>query len=290
MGRHWNSLLERLERSGLRVSGALTERPGHATDLARRARVEGRELVVAAGGDGTVHEVVNGLLAEGPGEGVPMLGLIPAGSGCDYARTFGVPSDIEGAVAGLVTEAAPRLVDVGQVDYQDGANRRSCLFTNVAQAGIGAEVAARAGRLPSALGAARYAVAFALTLPGHRSSTALAEMPGDRYEGPLTNLVVALGQYFGGGMRIAPTADPGDGLFDVQIQFGSKLDYTVALPKVFRGKHLPHPRVREKRVPKIDVASDPAERVEADGEILGTTPATFAVVPGALRLRAGTSA
>lgn len=287
VSRCWENLLDRLERSGRQVTGELTERRGHATELARRARADGCELVVAVGGDGTVHEIVNGLLAEGTGADAPMLGLVPAGSGCDYARTFGVPADVEAAVAGIVSEAPPRLVDVGQVAYQEGGEQRACLFVNVAQAGIGAEVARRAGRVPRALGAGRYAVSFVLTLPGDHARTATVELPGGRYEGPLTNLVVAVGQYFGGGMHIAPTAEPGDGLFDVQIQFGSKLDYTLALPKVFRGTHLPHPRVREERAARVEVSCEPAAPVEADGEILGITPARFEVLPGALWLRGG---
>jgi YegS/Rv2252/BmrU family lipid kinase len=287
--RRWDELLGRLRDAGLDPQGRLTEHPGHATELARKARSESRELVVAVGGDGTVHEVVNGLLADGvppAGEIVPALGLIPAGSGCDYARTFAVPSGLEAAVAHL-TGPLERTVDVGQVRCRaDAGGEHARYFANVAEVGIGAEVADRASRLPRALGPGRYALAFVLTLAGQRTVTAEAEIDGDRYQGPLTNLVMALGQYYGGGMRVAPRADPSDGRFEVQVQFGTKADYALAMPKVFRGTHLPHPRVREERAETVDVRCDPVARVEADGEVLGTTPAHFSILPGALRVRA----
>ena len=284
--RRWDELLERLERAGLAPTGRLTRAPGHATELARRARAEGRALVVAVGGDGTVHEVVNGLLADGDEAPVPVLGVVPGGSGCDYARTFGLPADLEAAVANLASTMPPRLVDVGQVRCQgpDGPHRR--MFVNVAEVGIGADVARRASGLPRCLGAGRYVVSFVLTLAGHRHGHASVEAGSERYDGPLTNLVVAIGQYFGGGMRIAPAADPGDGDFEVQVQFGSKLDYALAMPKVFRGTHLPHPRVLEWRGAQVHISSEPAIRLEADGELLGTTPATFGLLPAALRLKA----
>ena len=286
--RHWDELLGRMEEAGLEPEARLTERPGHAIELAGKARSEGRRLVVAVGGDGTVHEVVNGLLVDGParsGERLPALGLIPAGSGCDYARTFAVPPDLGAAVMHLAT-AEERVVDVGEVRCQAEDGERLRFFVNVAEVGIGAEVAERASRLPRGLGRGRYALAFFLTLAGQRRVIAEVDVDGERGDGPLTNLVVALGQYYGGGMKVAPRADPSDGQFEVQIQTGSKLDYALAMPRVFRGTHLPHPRVREERAEVVDVVCKPSAKVEADGEVLGTTPAGFRILTGVLRVRA----
>lgn len=294
VGRCWGELLDRLDQAGLRPSGLMTERPGHATDLARQARREGRDLVVAVGGDGTIHEVVNGLVTDDEAsdegrrvqDGIPALGLVPAGSGCDYARTFGLPAaDLDGAVARLTSPVPPRPVDLGEIRCQSASGERVRLFANISEVGIGADVADRAAQLPQGLGAGRYAASFALTLLHHRTTEARVDGAGSRYVGPLTNLVIAIGQYFGGGMRIAPTADPADGRFDVQIQFGSKLDYAVAMPRVFRGTHLPHPRVRQEQAYRVEVTCEPRARIEADGEVLGTTPATFTSLPGALRLK-----
>lgn len=288
VARRWGDILQRMHDAGLQPEGRLTERPGHAIEMAGKARSEGRELVVAAGGDGTVHEVANGLLADGlprEGEALPALGLLPAGSGCDYARTFQVPSGLDAAIARLAT-ARDRNVDVGRVRCRRAGEDHVRHFVNVAEVGIGAEVAERASRLPRALGPARYALAFALILGGQQTVSSEVDLDGHHAEGTLTNLVVALGQYFGGGMRIAPRADPSGGRFEVQVQSGSKLDYALAIPKVFRGTHLPHPRVREEQAEAVEVSCRPEARVEADGEVLGTTPAHFRILAGALRVRA----
>ena len=87
-------------------------------------------------------------------------------------------------------------------------------------------------------------------------------------------------------MRVAPKADPSDGVFDVQIHFGTKIDYIRALPKVYKGTHIPHPRIREERARVVSIECDPIGLIEADGEVLGHTPATFRVLPAALQLRA----
>jgi YegS/Rv2252/BmrU family lipid kinase len=268
-----------------RLGGAqlwLTEGRGHGTELARQAR--DLDIVVAAGGDGTVNEVVNGLLDGGTSAAA--LGIVPLGSGCDYAKTFDIPHDIAAACE-RITAAKPALsVDAGEIRCRRGENESVRYFANIAEVGIGPEVVARASRLPRALGPAMYFAAFCLTLPRYERRTAEITIDGERYDGPLTNLVVAIGQVFGGGMRVAPAADPCDGMFDVQVQFGSKRDYVAGIAKVYRGTHLPHPRIREARGERIAISTTPPGLIEADGEVVGTTPATFRALPGALRLKA----
>jgi YegS/Rv2252/BmrU family lipid kinase len=278
----WSELLAHFTRAGLEADLASTQSPGHAIELARRARAEGADLVVAFGGDGTVHEVVNGLLAGGPGEDLPVLGVIPGGSGCDYAKTFGIPSDTAQAVQLLVSSSPVRMVDVGEVVFDGGLR----YFANIAEIGIGAEVVGRAAQLPRILGGAVYFGAFWLTLPGFKRRTVHVRVDETPYDGPLTNMVVAIGRFFGGGMKVAPTADPADGAFDVQLQTGSKLDFVRAIPKVYKGTHVPHPRVLESRGALITVESRPPALIEADGEVLGWTPATFKILPDVLRLKA----
>ncbi|MEX0875326.1 MAG: diacylglycerol kinase family protein [Actinomycetota bacterium] len=286
VGKEWTDLIAAIRTHGLDVQGRLTDAPGHAVDLARQARADGVDLVVAAGGDGTVHEVVNGLLADGTGTEIPELGVVPGGSGCDYAKTFGIPEDIAGAVSRLASEVPPRAVDVAEVRFQTEGGEVRRFFANISGVGIGAEVVQRAARLPRALGGAVYFASFVLTLPGFERRRARIELDDQIYEGPLTNLVVANAQYFGGGMRVAPAADPGDGVFDVQIQFGSKLDYARGITKVYSGKHIPHPRIKEVRSSRLLVHCDPPALVEADGEVLGRTPAAYSILSGAMRLKA----
>jgi diacylglycerol kinase (ATP) len=265
---------------------AATERPGHGCELAARARADGVELVVAAGGDGTVHEVVNGLLAHGTDGAIPELGVLPLGSGCDYAKTFDIPPSPHEAIR-RIAGSTGRPVDVAEITYTQGGAEHSRYFVNIAEVGIGGSTVARAARLPRFLGPAMYGVAFLLVLPRFRRMNAKITLDDGRtYEGPLTNLVVATGRVFGGGMQVAPNADPCDGLFDVQIHFASVPDYIRGLPKVYKGTHLPHPRIREERARTVTVDCDPPGLIEADGEVLGQTRASFRVLPGALLLRA----
>jgi YegS/Rv2252/BmrU family lipid kinase len=282
----WDDVLAKLRAAGVDATGHLTERPGHAIELAQRARAEGVDLVIAAGGDGTVHEVANGLLRDGTGTDMPTLGVLPLGSGCDYAKTFGISDDIDQAVATIADERPPRIVDAGEITYRhDGAEARR-YFVNIAEVGIGPETVARAASLPRSLGGAVYGLAFLMVLPIFRALDAKIAMDLERYDGRVMNLVVAVGQVFGGGMRVAPAADPSDGLFDVQVHFPSKVQYVASLPKVYKGTHLPHPKIKESMTATLEITADPPGLIEADGEVLGRTPATFRIVPGALRLKA----
>jgi YegS/Rv2252/BmrU family lipid kinase len=268
-----------------RLGGAelwLTEGPGHGTELVGDALDKGAEIVVAAGGDGTVNEVVNGLLGR---DAPAVLGIVPLGSGCDYAKTFDIPQDVAAACARITSGEPPRAVDGGEIRCMRGDEEVVRFFANIAEVGIGPEVVARATRLPRALGPAMYFAAFCLTLPRYEQRAATLAMDDESYEGPLTNLVVAIGQVFGGGMRVAPNADPCDGRFDVQVQFGSKLDYVRGIAKVYRGTHLPHPRIREVSAGIVEASCRPHGLIEADGDVVGTTPATFRVLAGALRLK-----
>ena len=283
-GRGLEELKAAVARTSLDVTYALTESPGHGTELAGRAKRDGAGLVVAAGGDGTVHEVVNGLLS-GDGSG-PVLGVVPLGSGCDYVKTFGIPQDVAAAVALLASDKAPKPVDAGEITYQTQAGEQKRFFANIAEVGIGPECVDRASRLPRFLGPAMYFAAFCLTLPRFRQRTARVGVDEATHDVGLTNLVVAIGQVFGGGMRVAPHADPSDGLFDVQIQTGSKTDYVAGIPKVYKGTHIPHPRITQARGATVTVLSDPPALIEADGEVLGRTPAAFRVIPAALHLKA----
>jgi diacylglycerol kinase family enzyme len=130
-----------------------------------------------------------------------------------------------------------------------------------------------------------YFVAFCLTLPRFKQRTAHVEAGASVEDVALTNLVVAIGKVFGGGMRVAPNADASDGAFDVQIQTGSKTDYVVGIPKVYKGTHIPHPRISEHRSSTLSITCEPAGLIEADGEVLGKTPAVFRVLPRVLRIK-----
>ncbi len=274
-----------LRARGLEYELRATEAPGHARALARDALDKGSRFLVAVGGDGCVHEVVNGMIDDDrPVNPEAVFGVVAAGTGCDFIRTFGIPAMPSHAVAHL---DGPEhfAIDIGKVTYVKDGGQEISYFPNIAEAGIGAQVAARAGRLPGWLGPTVYFFAFWLTLARHKPAEVKVDLVDRTYEGKMNNLVVANGQFFGGGMKIAPKAAPTDGLLDIQIERASKREAIAVMPKVYKGEHVPHPDVVEAKRVRCSITSEHPLLVEADGEILGYTPASFEVLKGLLSLK-----
>jgi diacylglycerol kinase (ATP) len=257
-----------------------TRGPLDAVQLARQAAEDGYATVVAVGGDGTINEVANGLMA-GPANR-PNLGIMPAGSGCDFARSFGLPQRFDGSLRGIVGGTTP--VDVGRIECQgpDGPIVRH--FVNVAEAGMAAATASLAARLPRWVGGTRYLIAFWPTLATYRPTTITVTAGDEVHRGVAHNALIANGRYFGGGMHISPHSDPGDGRFDVQVSIGPKRQALTLIPRIYRGTHLPNRRIVQAGGERVTVESDVPIPVEADGEPVGSTPATFTILPGALDL------
>jgi diacylglycerol kinase (ATP) len=274
-----------LESRELAYELLLTQGPGHATQLTRSALAEGCRFVVAFGGDGTIHEVVNGLLHDDrPVNPDAVMGVVAAGTGSDFIRTFGIPSMPGHAVAHLDGgDSFP--IDIGKVTYTQHGATVTRYFANVAEVGLGAEVVARAGRLPRWFGPTVYVFAFWLAIRKHKSAEVTVDLVDRRYEGPMNNLVVANGQFFGGGMKIAPRAAPTDGVFDIQIEHAKKREEIAVMPRVYRGEHVPHPDIFEAKRVRASIDAARPLRIEADGELLGTTPASFVVLRDLIRLK-----
>jgi diacylglycerol kinase (ATP) len=271
-----------LRNRGLDYRIVWTTHPGHATEAAREALAGGERFLAAVGGDGTVHEVVNGMMEDGrPVAPDAVLGVVAAGSGCDFVRSFGLPGDAEQA-AGRLAGDDVRAVDVGTVTCA-GAKPRC--FVNLAQAGLGGEVVARSAGLSRYLGGARYAAAFWLSLPGFRPAAVRLDADEQAYAWRAFNVVVANCRFYGGGMQISPNSDPGDCLLDVLVMTGPKSGSFTTLPQVYRGAHLPHRHIAELRAGRLRVDAGAPFPVEADGELLGTTPASFGIIPAGLRLK-----
>jgi diacylglycerol kinase (ATP) len=290
-GKRWPSLANRAAHLGLEGETLFSERPGHLIELAKRVARDGAGLVVAVGGDGTLNEVANGLVAAG---GAAELATIPIGTGLDFVRTHKIPTRFDDAVC-VAREGTPRLVDVGRVSYRtwDGGQAERYL-ANVGSVGMSAAVARRANGMSKVMGGrATFFYALVRVFLEWKNSVVTVELEGveggghsERREGRMHDVVVANGQYHGGAMWLAPGAQPDDGLFDVLlIGDVTKLDFVTTAPKIYRGTHLSHPKVEliRSRIASVDAA----ERlpIELDGEQVGTTPARFEVVPAALRVR-----
>jgi YegS/Rv2252/BmrU family lipid kinase len=244
--------------------------------------------VVAVGGDGTVHEVVNGLVDAETGTAHrpdTVLGVVAGGSGCDFLRTFGLDRDPATIARHLATDTTQR-IDLGRARYLDRDGQpRTRLFANIAECGWGADVTERANSLPRFLGQARYLAAILLETFRVQSSPTRVVVDHTEVTEPMSQVIVANGQFFGGNIRIAPRAMPDDGQFNVQCWAARPADVLRELPRVRVGEHLDRPDIRVWQSRHVEVEGiDRPLTIEADGEVLGTTPATFDVVPDVLAL------
>jgi diacylglycerol kinase (ATP) len=281
-GKRWPELAHRAERAGLSGETLFSERPGHLIELARQAVDGGATLLVAVGGDGTLNEVVNGAA----GRDVD-LATIPIGTGMDFVRTYGIPTKFEDAVK-VALDGVTRTVDAGRVRYRtwEGAEAERW-FANVGSVGMSGAVAQRANGMSKALGG-KVTFFYALTrvfFEWENTEVRVRLDDGERV-GRMHDVVVANGVWHGGGMMLAPEASPDDGLFDV-VLIGDvgKLDFLTTAPKIYKGRHVSHSKVEVVRSARVEVDADDRLPIEVEGEQIGTTPAVFEIVPGALRVR-----
>jgi diacylglycerol kinase family enzyme len=199
-------------------------------------------------------------------------------------RSLGLPGDAIRASQHLLGDAV-RPIDIGKVTFTADGKEVTRYFANIAEAGLGAATVARTARLPRSLGGAKYFVGFWLTLPGFHPAAVQLETDDGSFEWRAHNVVIANCRFFGGGMHISPQSQPDDGLLDVLAMVGPKTDAFTMLPKIYKGTHVPHRNVAEARTRTVRIDANPPLLVEADGEILGTTPARFAVVPHPIRVK-----
>ena len=278
-------MAHRAASAGLDGETLFSEGPGGIAKVAGRAAEMGAKRVVVVGGDGTVNEAANGLLAAGAGHEVE-LAVIPRGTGTDFVHTFGIPNKLDGAIA-VARDGEIREIDAGRVSYRawDGSPG-SAYFVNVASAGMSGAVAMRANSASKALGGkASFLWATLAVFARWKNAQVSVDIDGEHREGSMLDVIVANCEWLGGGMHMTPKAKPDDGVFDVLLIGDiTKRDLVQTLPKIYRGTHLPHPKAEELRGREVRVEAPTPLPVELDGEQPGTTPATFEVVPGALRL------
>ena len=265
-----------LQGAGLSFEVAETPGPGAAARLAREAADAGWPCVVAVGGDGTVNEVVNGLRqARIPA----VLGVVMTGRGNDACRNLGLPL-VPGEAARRIAAGRTAAVDVGLVE--SSAGRR--WFVNAAGVGFDAEVAARSRAAGGGPGT-YLRQALATLRSGRPVPVSVACDGGRRWKGGAWAVVVANGPAYGGGMRIVPAADPGDGRLDVVVLGSlSRAALLAWLPTVYVGWHVRHPRVVTGRAAEVTVEAEAPLPIHADGEPAGCTPARLVVEAGALRV------
>lgn len=246
--------------------------------------------ILVAGGDGTVGEVVTGLLTSSAATAAerPSLGLLPVGSGCDFARTLGLPRRIDAALD-LIDAGHFRLLDAGRVESGDARGGRQIRhFANEASAGLSGDTVERVGRHSTWLGP-RLGFLFGAVsaVLAHRPFEASVEVDGELvHEGAISLFAVANGCYFGAGMRVAPNASPDDGLLEVVLARGlSRPEILANLPAFYLGRHGRHPRVSfhaARSVHLIPKAGPVAAEVDGEGGL--ALPLRIECIPAAVRV------
>ncbi|MFQ5612822.1 MAG: diacylglycerol/lipid kinase family protein [Anaerolineae bacterium] len=267
-----------LEAVGLAYDLAVTEAPGQSIDLARQASLDGWPLVVAAGGDGTISEVVNGLVqAAGGGEAGP-LGIIALGSANDLATILGLPGDI-GAACRRLAAGQTRLIDVGLVNNH--------CFDNNSAVGLEPVVSIENMKIKHIKGTLRYVIAALRGIWQARSWHMRLQWDDGEYEGSITLVSVGNSPRTGGAFWMTPQAELDDGYLDfVFAPAMSRWQQLRLLPLTFSGAHVHHPLVTQARTRRLQITSSPPTPIQADGEVIarGATDIAYTLLPKKLRV------
>jgi len=259
-----------------------TRRKKHAIELAREAAENGCDYMIAVGGDGTLHEVINGLLqCSLPADKYPAIGLLPCGSANDFARTANISDSTEG-LFNLIQNHTTQKIDLGRIQLQQTGVVR--YFINIAGAGLGGEVVQKMEESSALLGPGLNYFWHILTGFLRYIKKEVTCTGGNwKWKGRLLQMAVANGRYFGNALCVAPDARLGDGLFQIAV-FGdlSVWDYLKNLGKLKKGVRIDHPEVTYQKAKEILLESKSPLHIEADGESVGLAPATLRVLPEAL--------
>jgi YegS/Rv2252/BmrU family lipid kinase len=287
----WGSTRRQFEQSGLVFRAVTTGAAGEATALTRTAIQSGVEKVIAVGGDGTLSEVVNGYFDDrgNPINPAAAIGLLPGGTGSDFSRSLG-PTSASKLISALL-ESRSRVVDAARASFTGLSGDPAFRYLiNLGSVGFGGDVVGLVnkwrGRLPSWIGGrSRFVLAAITALGRYRNRQAVVVLDETIRLAVETNLiVVANGKFAGGGMMLAPNAQIDDGLLDVVLtDRATRFDVVRELRRVGVGGLLRNPRVTTARAKEVLIESTEPLPIDIDGDLAGYTPASFKVLPSAVR-------
>lgn len=257
-GRKVTGLINRLNEHNLNFEIEITKAPRHAITLARDAIKRGYRKIVATGGDGTVNEVLNGIMLSNKSESV-LLGIIPKGGGNDFAHYFHIPHTLEKALE-VLTRGKTTLVDVGKIE--------NFYFGNALGIGFDAKVAENSRKIKYLNGMPRYLFAVLLTLFQNKSYKMKVKISDEEIDSEFLMLTVGNCRFSGSGFQLTPDAKADDGVFDLCfIDKITRRRVLKVLPSVIPGNHLKEPEVTIKRSNFVEISSEEKLPVYFDGEI-----------------------
>lgn len=287
----WPGYHKMLDQAEIKVVYAWTSDAGGGTEITKHALAQGYRRFIAVGGDGTVNEVLNGLIENDRAVSNDIeLAVFEQGTGGDLVRTLrpGLEKDLDSLIRMLV---APKVIlaDIGRVKYRDFQGKNAIrYFLNASNIGIGAEAVHRANNRSKALGSKITYMRGALStiLTYKNSLVSLVTDQKSAWEGNSWGLMVCNGQYIGGGMHIAPDAVIDDGYFDlVIIKDMSRLLLITRFPKIYKGTHIHDANIEIRRCRSITLETPESLLFEIDGEIPGMAPKEYHIIPGCLKIR-----
>lgn len=290
-GLRWQTLKEIITHYFKEFKFIFTEKPRQATEMAREFLKEGYDLIIGVGGDGTLNEITNGYFIDDSNRAVnedASLGIVPSGTGSDFIRFLKIPRDFKKSVA-LIKNSQTRKIDVGKISFKNAKEEsRSRYFINIADFGLGAEVIKRIATLPALKRTALlYYKGLLSTIKSYKSSKVKILLDdSEEIEGHFLAGAVANGRMFGGGMIIAPEAEPDDGSFDVVlIEDMKRFEIIRNSLLLYNGKILKHPKVTMRRAKNVKVFSDEEVQIEYDGELGTVLPAEFSIIEKGVNFR-----
>lgn len=274
------ALREKFTRFGPHEIRATAE-PGDAQRFAQEAAGEGCELIISAGGDGTLNEVVNGVAAE---NSQVRVGIVPLGTGNDFARSIGLPAKIDDCLE-IIAHGQTKAIDLVRV-----TSDQVRYFVNVSAGGFSGLVDEKlTPEIKKTWGPLAYFRGAAAALPELRAyKTTIVFDGAETIRMNLYNVIVANGRFVAGGIPVAPEAIINDGVVDVfLIPEKPKAELTVVVAQILLGKHVGNDAIVYRRAATIEVNSKPGMWFNVDGELVGNEPALFEVMPGAMQFIVG---
>lgn len=286
----WPVLSAVLKEKKVSFDEVFTTHRYHAVELVIYALKLGYRKIISVGGDGTLHEVVNGIFhqTEVPVRDVT-LAVLPAGSGNDWAKMYGVPVDYDKA-AELIVKERTLLQDVGKVVYMEAGVTNSRYMVNVAGIGLDANICYYCNKAKRENGRkGSYIKAAVNALMGRRFNETEVKADGRTFfKGKMFSIGFGIGKYSGGGMIQVPDAIADDGLINLMVARKlPKLKFAFLFRELFKGTIYEIKQVQHTMGKKFEVSTENPDRIEIDGEVVGTTPMSLEVIPNTLRVVTG---
>jgi YegS/Rv2252/BmrU family lipid kinase len=286
----WPQINEILSKKGFSYHVVFTQRRFHAILLIKKLINEGYRKVIVVGGDGTLNEVINGIFAQKACESESIsVGMIPVGTGNDWARMFSIPSGYEEAIDTLL-ENNSIVMDAGRVNFSLKDQIYLRYFINIAGTGFDAIVARKTNQLKEKgkSGILLYFYNILSSLMAYKTTGISVEVDGKKFKDDIFSMSIGICRFNGGGMMQVPNADPTDGLFDITvIRKIGKFSVIRNLGRLYNGSIVKHSKVSALRGKNINIQASPPVYLETDGESLGHTPFQFSIIPASIKIIKG---